>query len=66
MFIQSLQDTVAQFTTIYAVTKGLSGCEDGSHIFEVDLQTRSCSQDTCIRDFFDLLAYFLTHTHVML
>ncbi|XP_075107327.1 exportin-T-like isoform X2 [Nicotiana tabacum] len=32
--LQSLQDTVAQFTTIYASSKELSGCEDGSHIFE--------------------------------
>ncbi|XP_055825792.1 exportin-T isoform X1 [Solanum dulcamara] len=32
--LQSLQDTVAQFTTIYAASKELSGCEDGSHIFE--------------------------------
>lgn len=32
--LQSLQDTVAQFTSMGRVSNGLSGSEDGSHIFE--------------------------------
>ncbi|KAI3463220.1 hypothetical protein Pfo_019883 [Paulownia fortunei] len=32
--LQSLQDTVAQFTMTSSVSKELSGSEDGSHIFE--------------------------------
>ncbi|KAL2462466.1 Exportin-T [Forsythia ovata] len=32
--LQSLQDTVAQFTSMDGASKALSGSEDGSHIFE--------------------------------
>ncbi|KAK4591374.1 hypothetical protein RGQ29_021543 [Quercus rubra] len=32
--LQSLQDTVAQFTSMDYASKNHSGCEDGSHIFE--------------------------------
>ncbi|XP_011079646.1 exportin-T isoform X1 [Sesamum indicum] len=32
--LQSLQDTVAQFTKMDSVSKELSGSEDGSHVFE--------------------------------
>lgn len=32
--LQNLQDTVAQFTSMGRVSNGLSGSEDGSHIFE--------------------------------
>ncbi|XP_056163203.1 exportin-T isoform X2 [Syzygium oleosum] len=32
--LQSLQDTVAQFTNVDYTSKALSGAEDGSHIFE--------------------------------
>lgn len=32
--LQSLQETIAQFTTIECTSKELSGSEDGSHIFE--------------------------------
>lgn len=36
-FLQSLQDTVARFTSMNHISKDLSGSEDGSHIFEVSL-----------------------------
>ncbi|KVI05850.1 Armadillo-like helical [Cynara cardunculus var. scolymus] len=32
--VQSLHDTVAQFTSMDYAAKDLSGCEDGTHIFE--------------------------------
>lgn len=35
MDYQSLQDTVAQFTRMGNASNGISGPEDGSHIFEV-------------------------------
>jgi len=34
---QSLQDTVARFTSMDYASKDLPGSEDGSHIFEVFL-----------------------------
>ena len=33
--VQSLHDTVAQFTSMDYAAKDLSGSEDGTHIFEV-------------------------------
>ncbi|KAL0463791.1 UNVERIFIED_CONTAM: Exportin-T [Sesamum latifolium] len=35
--LQSLQDTVAQFTKMDSVLKELSGSEDGSYVFEVEV-----------------------------
>lgn len=46
---QNLQDTVAQFTSMGRVSNGLSGSEDGSHIFEVAF----CTQDVFF--FFNLI-----------
>lgn len=37
MNFQSLQDTVARFTSMDYACKDLPGSEDGSHIFEVFL-----------------------------